>query len=69
LKQIKGGRVEEYPVDAVLKYLTEGMTPGAWLKACMEETSISRKTFYRRVSDAAQAGQIIREGKLWRIKA
>lgn len=66
LRQARGGRSEEYPVDAVLKYLVEPMTPGAWLKACGEETGISRKTFYRRIADAEKARLIERDGKLWK---
>lgn len=66
LRQARGGRVEEFSVDSVLKYLSEPLTPGAWLKACADETGISRKTFYRRIADAERGRLIERDGKQWK---
>lgn len=69
LKQVRGGRVEEYPIDAIVKYLTAPMNTTAWFKACADETGISRKTFFRRMADAEKAGLTERDGTAWKRKA
>lgn len=66
LRQPKSGRSVEFPVETIVEHLTVPMTPTAWLKACQDESSISRRTFFRRVEQAHHARLIERDGKNWK---
>jgi hypothetical protein len=66
LRQSKGGRNVEFPVETIIEHLSEPMTPTDWMKACQDEIGISRRTFFRRVEEARKSRLIVRSGKDWK---
>ena len=66
LRQPKGGRNIECPVESILECLSAPMTQAKWMKSCQNEIGISPRTFYRRVKEAKQSHLIEQIGDEWK---